>query len=325
MVMFMHYLTYKILVLYSTIAFINFYDFMDFLGVLFAGNDSPIALIFYIHILLLGYILVEARADWSLFPRYRNVLIYGISLILTIQAIIGLDIIRRYGPTNPEQVNRTDFLNDAILRNDLSEVKHLIAIGYKPFEFSIGNRNLFDDYKWFIPAYWPTNEEWEEWVNRENFWGNPTIFYFASVSGIKNIYRWKVIDLRQNYLHPREQKEFPVFDNRIFNYLLTLKPPRKILQNAISELIWQGNTTALQKILDYDKSLSPTLRNIDDSIKRCDVDISEILLGRYFKNLNKTADTYKLFHEEFDSYSNDFSPCTVSIRQYLESGEYVIP
>ncbi|VAV96028.1 hypothetical protein MNBD_ALPHA02-1345 [hydrothermal vent metagenome] len=325
MVLFMHYLTYKVLVLYSSIAFINFYGFMDFLGVLFAGNDSPIALIFYIHILLIGYILVEAKSDWSLFPRYRNILIYGISLILTIQALIGLDIIRRYGPNNPEQVNRTDFLYDAILRNDLSEVKRLITKGYDPFDFSYGNTNIFDNYIKFFFAYRLTSEEWND--RKELLFGdNPSqIFHFASVSGIEKIRRWKVIDLRQNYLHPHELKAFPSFDSRIFNYLLSLNPPQKTLQNAISDLIWQGNTIALQKILDYDKSLSPTLRDIYGSIRRCDVDISEILLERYFKNLNKTADTYRLFHEEFDSYRNDFSPCTVPIRKYLETKKNALP
>ncbi len=325
MVLFMHYLTYNILVLYSSIAFINFYDFMDFLGVLFASDDSPIALIFYIHILLIGYIFIEAKSDWSQFPRYRNILIYGISLVLTIQAIIGLDIIRRYGPTNPEQVNRTDFLNDAILNNDLNEVKHLIAKGYDPFDFSYGNINIFDDNNFYFLAYWPTPEEWEH--RKELYIGDNAshIFYFASVSGIKNINRWKILYLRQDYLHPREPDIFPIFDSRIFNYLLTLNPPQRTLQNAVSDLTGQGHTIALQKILDYDKNLSPTLRDIDSSIIHCYADVSEILLDRYFENLNKTAETYRLFQDEFSPYSNDFTPCTTSIRKYLETKNYAIP
>jgi len=325
MVLFMHYLTYKILFIYSIIPLQNLYDYADFWGLQHLPQASPITLLFYIYILLIGYSLVEATSEWSLFPPIRTLVIYGVTILLAAQSIAGLDLIRRFSPYNPDQVDKTNNLEDAILRNDLGEVKHLIAIGYKPFEFSIGNTHFFDDYKWVIPAYWPTNEEWEEWDNRENFLGTATVFYFASVSGIENINRRKVIDLRQNYLHPRELKAFPSFDSRIFDYLLTLNPPQKTLQDAISDLIWQGHTIALQKILDYDKSLSPTLRNIYGSIIRCDVDISEILLERYFKNLNKTADTYRLFHEEFDSYRNDFSPCTVPIRKYLETKKNALP
>lgn len=325
MVLFMHYLTYKILAIYSIIPIQNIYDYADFWGIRPLSKDSPLTLLFYIYSLLMGYSLVELRSDWPLFPRFRNIVVYGITLLLTAQSIIGLDLIRRFSPYNPDQINKTNILEDAILKNDMEEVKRLIAIGYEPFEFSIGNRNLFDDYKWIIPAYWPTDEEWDRWIKRQYYIGDPSIFYFASVSGIKNINRNKAFLLRKDFEHPYKPDNFPAFDDRIFNYLLSLGPSKKQRQDALREIAYQGNTAALNKLLAYDPSLTPTMRNIETTVMLCYTDVSKILLKRYFDNAPDKAVALDNLYEELGFYVGEFTPCTAPIRKYLNSGKHAYP
>ena len=328
MVLFVHYLTYKILFFLSVAPNKNVYDYVYFWGSHSVSLESPLTVIFYIYILLMGYILVEARSDWPLFPRFRNIIIYGVTLIITLQGIIGLDIIPRFSPFNPQQSNRTYFLYDAIVKNDLAEVKRLIANGYDPFGFSLGQKDLVDDYRWFEPAFWINHNSWVEWAPWDQipyYKNTPSIFSYASVSGIEGASKSTIYWYREDHLHPYKPETFPKFDHRIFNFLLTLNPTRSHLQQAVSDLSLSGNTIALVKILNHNKTLSPTFKNIEGSLLGCYADTSAILLERLFDKAEDPNQTNRLLWEKFGHLNTDYSPCTAPLRKYLVSEEYAIP
>lgn len=316
--LFIHYLTYKILVIFSTPNILNIYDYIDFWGTHFTTKNSLIAIIFYIHILLICYIIVEAWSGWSLFPRFHTIIIYGITLFITLQGLIGLNVIRNYSPYNLQQSQNIYFLQDAILKNNFNEVKRLIALRDDPFAFSLGNIDPLQDYKWLFPLYWPNILYWKNSTKLPLMYETPSLFAFASANATKRATTKNVLALREDYRHPKKQTVLP-FNPQIFDYLLSLTPPKEERQKALRDITLQGNTAALKRLLNYDINLTPTIDDITVSITYCYIDINKILLKRLFDRSEYLPETYKLLNSNLGNYANEYGPCAATLREILNS------
>ena len=316
--LFIHYLTYKVLIIFSNLQISNIYDYIDFWGTYFITNNSLITIIFYIHILLISYIMVEAWSGWSLFPRFHTIIIYGITLFITLQGLIGLNVIRNYSPYNLQQSQNIYFLQDAILKNNFNEVKRLIALRDDPFAFSLGNIDPLQDYKWLFPLYWPNILYWENLEEPPFIYKTPSLFAFASANATKNAAQRNVLALREDYRDPEKQTVLP-FNPQIFDYLLSLTPPKEERQKALHDITLQGNTAALKRLLNYDINLTPTIDDITVSITYCYIDINKILLKRLFDRSEYPRETYKLLNSNLGNYSNEYGPCAATLREILNS------
>lgn len=98
MVLFIHYLIYKTVLTSSIAMFSDDYKLMAYWGTQPVTDTSLITITFYIYVLLIGYILVEAWSEWHLFSRIRNIIIYGMTLTVAIEGLIALELIRRFYP-----------------------------------------------------------------------------------------------------------------------------------------------------------------------------------------------------------------------------------